>query len=116
MAASFEVVLADLQSMAGTFHTEADGYRAMVPGITPTAVDAGDSGLNSVMASVFTSIATLHELMATAPLHSAACSTVCNRGRSRSRGVRSSGFSARWSVPDRRGPGRHWVAAPMARL
>ena len=64
MAASFEVVLADLQSMAGPFHTEADGYRALVPGITPTAVDAGDSGLNSVMASVFTSLASLHELMA----------------------------------------------------
>ena len=64
MAASFEVVLADLQSMAGTFRTESDSYRAMVPGITPTAVDSGDPGLNSVMASVFDSLTTLHELMA----------------------------------------------------
>jgi hypothetical protein len=64
VAASFEVVLADLQSMAGTFHTEAAGYRALVTVITPTAVDSGDGGLNSVMASVFTSLSSLHELMA----------------------------------------------------
>lgn len=64
MAASFEVVLADLQSMATTFHAEAGTYRDLVPGITPTAVDSGDGGLNAMMAGVFTSLATLHELMA----------------------------------------------------
>jgi hypothetical protein len=64
VAATFEVVLADLASMVGTFRTEAAGYRALVPGITPVPVDSGDGSLNEAIASVFDSLAALHELMA----------------------------------------------------
>lgn len=64
MAATFEVVLADVPSMVATFRTQAAGYRSLVPGITPVPVDSGDGSLNEVMASVFDSLTALHELMA----------------------------------------------------
>ena len=64
MGAGYQVVLGDLSSMAGTFHTEAENYRGLKPKVTPAVADGGDPGLNQTMQILLEAIDGLHTKMA----------------------------------------------------
>jgi hypothetical protein len=64
--AGYDVVLGDLDSMASTFHTEADTYKELKPKVSPSPADTGDGTLNNVLQSVMETLDVLHSQMATA--------------------------------------------------
>lgn len=52
--ASFQVVLADLQSLADTFHQQSEAVARLRPDLSPPPPDGGDATLDDVLATVLT--------------------------------------------------------------
>jgi hypothetical protein len=52
MGASFQVILGDLQDLAGAFTKESDDFAGLRPRMAPAPVDAGDATVNAGMAAV----------------------------------------------------------------
>jgi hypothetical protein len=59
MSGGFQVVMSDLQDAAGTFHSEAHTFLAIVPG-NPSPPDGGSGSINSALSAVMGTISLLH--------------------------------------------------------
>lgn len=64
--ADYEVVLSDLRTMSGTFHSEADTYRGLKDKVSPAVAATGDGTLDSILTSVVETLDVLHTQMAKA--------------------------------------------------
>jgi hypothetical protein len=64
MSPDFKVVLADLGSMASTFHTQAKNYAELQSKIAPPIAASGDAGLDDSIAAIMEAIAGLHAKLA----------------------------------------------------
>lgn len=64
MTAGYNVILADLSSMASTFHTQATHYAALKADVAPPIAGSGDAGLDDSIASIMDVIAGLHAKLA----------------------------------------------------
>ncbi|MCC9309010.1 DUF6317 family protein [Kitasatospora sp. RB6PN24] len=64
MSGQFELVLGDLQSMATTFHTEAQTYANLKTSVAPPIAASGDGGLDNAITSMMEAIAGLHAKLA----------------------------------------------------
>lgn len=63
MADSYELVLADLQSMSGRFAKEADVYDASHSDVTPPIAATGDGSLDGTLGAVMEALDILHAQM-----------------------------------------------------
>ncbi|WHM36214.1 DUF6317 family protein [Streptomyces sp. BPTC-684] len=61
MSADVKVILADLDSMASTFHKEAGVYRGMHANVKPAVAGSGDPGCDAAIKSMADLIAGLHD-------------------------------------------------------
>ncbi|MET9364007.1 DUF6317 family protein [Streptomyces sp. NPDC006632] len=61
MSADLKLVLADLNAMAGTFHTEAENYRKLHQNVTPAIAGSGDAGCDAAIKAMADLIAGLHD-------------------------------------------------------
>ncbi|MFI1105990.1 DUF6317 family protein [Streptomyces melanogenes] len=64
MSADVKVLLADLDSMASTFHKEAGIYRGMHANVKPAVAGSGDPGCDAAIKSMADLIAGLHDKLA----------------------------------------------------
>jgi Family of unknown function (DUF6317) len=60
MGASFQVILGDLQDLAGAFTKESDDFAGLRPRMAPAPVDAGDATVNAGIAAVLSLFASLN--------------------------------------------------------
>ncbi|HEV2377920.1 MAG TPA: DUF6317 family protein [Streptosporangiaceae bacterium] len=56
----FQVVMADLQSAAGTFHTEAAAFQAIMPDACTALPDGGSAAFNESLNAVVEAISLVH--------------------------------------------------------
>ncbi|WP_371655030.1 MULTISPECIES: DUF6317 family protein [unclassified Streptomyces] len=61
MSADVKIILADLDSMASTFHEEAGIYRGMHANVKPAVAGSGDAGCDAAVKSMADLIAGLHD-------------------------------------------------------
>jgi uncharacterized protein YukE len=64
MSAGFQVILSDLDDMAGTFTSEVGTYQAISAKLNPPVADSGDGSLNETMQSVLNLLSYLQGKMA----------------------------------------------------
>jgi uncharacterized protein DUF6317 len=60
----FQVVMSDLQNMAGVFHRESGTFEAIMPGSGPACPDAGGGDVNTALHAAAELLGVLHEQMA----------------------------------------------------
>lgn len=63
--AGFQVVLSDLQSMAGAFQHESAAFGDVMPGSGPPCPDGGGTDINRAMDATVQLLGLLHQQMAT---------------------------------------------------
>lgn len=56
----FQVVMADLQSAAGTFHSEAATFQAIMPNACTALPDGGSAAFNQSLTAVVDTLAAVH--------------------------------------------------------
>jgi hypothetical protein len=56
----FQVVMSDLQSAAGTFHSEGSTFLAIMPESCPSLPDSGSGAFNGSLNAVVSTIAAVH--------------------------------------------------------
>jgi hypothetical protein len=64
MVAGFQVILSDLDDMAGAFASEVATYQAISAKLNPPVADSGDGSLNEVMKSMMSVLSYLQGKMA----------------------------------------------------
>lgn len=62
--AGFQVVLSDLENMAGVFRGESAAFEAIMPADGPSCPDGGDAGIDAAMRAAVSLLGLLHEQMA----------------------------------------------------
>jgi hypothetical protein len=60
----FQVVLSDLESMAGVFRRESAAFEAIMPPSGPACPDAGGGGIDAAMHAAVSLLGVLHQQMA----------------------------------------------------
>jgi hypothetical protein len=66
VSGSFNVVLGDIASAAGSFSTESSTFRAIMPEGGPSCPDGGDASVNKTLATVVDAVGLLHAQIANA--------------------------------------------------
>jgi hypothetical protein len=60
----FEVVMSDLENMAGVFHRESGTFEAIMPNNGPSCPDGGSGEINAAMHAAAQLLGVLHQQMA----------------------------------------------------